>query len=135
MVVEFPVAWGDMDAMGHVNNTKYFRWFEDGRLAWFEAVGMHELVSQTGVGPILATTDCRFRLPLTYPDTVLIGVDCTLFEPERFALRHVVVSKNHGKVAAEGEGVLVAFDYGSGRKSVWPEGLQERIERLREGGS
>ena len=28
VTVTFPVAWGEMDAMGHVNNTVYFRYFE-----------------------------------------------------------------------------------------------------------
>ena len=135
MVVEFPVAWRDMDAFSHVNNTQYFRWFEDGRLAYFEAVDIHELLEQSGVGPILASTSCRFRIPLVYPDTVRIGAEVTEFEPARFTMRYVVVSERHGKVAAEGEGVLVAFDYRTGQKATWPDGLAQRVERLRGQGS
>ena len=36
--VQIPVAWGDMDAFGHVNNTVYLRWFETARIAFFRAV-------------------------------------------------------------------------------------------------
>lgn len=135
VVVEFPVAWGDMDAFGHVNNTRYFRWFEDGRIAYFEALGINQLMEQSGVGPILSSTNCRFRIPLTYPDTVQIGADVTVFEPGRFTMRYVVVSQAHGKVAAEGEGLLVAFDYRTGQKAVWPDELADRVEQLRRGGS
>ena len=37
--MEIPVRWGDMDAMGHVNNTIYFRYFEIARLEWLYSVG------------------------------------------------------------------------------------------------
>ena len=39
--MRFPVRWGDMDAMGHVNNTVYFRYLENARIAWMEAIGCH----------------------------------------------------------------------------------------------
>lgn len=35
----FPVRWGDMDAMGHVNNTVYFRYLETARIDWMVSVG------------------------------------------------------------------------------------------------
>ena len=32
--MRIPVRWGDLDAMGHVNNTIYFRYFEALRIDW-----------------------------------------------------------------------------------------------------
>ena len=32
--MRIPVRWGDLDAMGHVNNTIYFRYFESLRIEW-----------------------------------------------------------------------------------------------------
>jgi len=130
VVVAVPVAWGDLDAFGHVNNTRYFRWFEDGRIAFFDAVGIQEIKDQSGIGPILASTSCRFRIPLTYPDRVHVGATVSSYAPDRFTMRYVVVSEHHGKIAAEGEGQLVAFDYGTGQKSEYPDELRVRIERL-----
>lgn len=72
-VVDIPVAWGEMDAYGHVNNAVYFRWFESARMAYFDPLGVHEIKQLSGIGPILASTSCRFRIPLTYPDQVSIG--------------------------------------------------------------
>ena len=66
--LEMPVAWGQLDAFGHVNNTQFFRFFEDARIAYFERVGITAKLD--GVGPILAKTDCVFRKPLGYPETV-----------------------------------------------------------------
>ena len=67
--VEIPVAWGDMDAFGHVNNVVYFRWFETGRIHFFGLVGILEAISSLGQGPILAEPQCRFRhqYPVTSP--------------------------------------------------------------------
>ncbi|WP_207891560.1 acyl-CoA thioesterase [Nocardioides jejuensis] len=132
VIVDFPVAWGDMDAFGHVNNTQYFRWFEDGRLAYFEAIGIANLMETTGVGPILASTDCRFRVPLTYPDSVRIGASVTDVQDGEFTMRYVVVSTTHGRVAAEGTGRIVAFDYRAGTKATWPESLREAIAKLQD---
>ncbi len=53
VVLAIPVAWGDMDAMGHVNNTVYLRYFESARIAYFERVGFLEEMASSGVGPIL----------------------------------------------------------------------------------
>ena len=73
VVIETPVAWGQMDAFRHLNNTAYFRFFESARIAYFEKLDLLEFMESTGVGPILASTNCRFKIPLTYPDTVSIG--------------------------------------------------------------
>jgi len=54
VVLSQDVVWGDMDAFGYVNNTEYFRHFEDARIAYFDRIGVHEHKEQSGIGPILA---------------------------------------------------------------------------------
>ena len=71
MELQIPVQWGDMDAFQHVNNTVYFRYFENARLEYFRRPGWFEFERATGIGPILASTQARFRRPLTYPDTIV----------------------------------------------------------------
>ena len=71
--VENPVVWGEMDSYRHVNNTVYFRYFENARLEYFRRLGWFEYEQETGIGPILAATQARFRKPLTYPDRVWTG--------------------------------------------------------------
>jgi acyl-CoA thioester hydrolase len=60
--VEIPVAWGDMDAFGHVNNVVYFRYFESARIACFEAVDYMASAAHSGLGPILAATEGSGRI-------------------------------------------------------------------------
>jgi len=130
VIIETPVAWGQMDAFRHLNNTTYFRFFESGRIAYFERLDFMQYMEETGVGPILASTNCRFRIPLTYPDTVSIGTRVSTIEGDRFTMEYVVVSHKHQKVAADGSGLIVCFNYNENKKVAVPAEIRKRIEQL-----
>jgi len=78
VVIEFSVAWGDMDAFQHVNNVMYFKYFESARIAYFEKIKFQDYMEKTAIGPILANTQCTFKIPLTYPDQVSVGAKVDL---------------------------------------------------------
>lgn len=124
------VAWGDMDAFAHVNNTVYFRWFESARIAYFHALGFSDRRETSDIGPILASTHCRFRIPVTFPDRVEVGARVTDVGTDRFTMEYRAVSERHGAVAAEGGGLVVAYDYASGSKALLPENVRMRIREL-----
>lgn len=125
--VSMPVAWGEMDAFGHVNNVVYFRYFENARIEYARRIGFADA---RGVGPILASTHCRFRRPLTYPDQLCVGVRTTEILEDRFTIEYRLVSQRLGEVAAEGGGVVVSYDYGTGRKAPLPSAVRRAIEDL-----
>ena len=127
VTIEFPIKWGEMDAYQHLNNTVYFRYFEDARIAYFDKIELGRVKDETGVGPILASTQCRFRVPLQYPDRVTVASRISRLEVDRFVMDYLVVSHRHGKVAASGDGVLVAFDYDAGKKTTIPDSLRARM--------
>jgi acyl-CoA thioester hydrolase len=129
VTIDIPVAWGEMDAFGHVNNVVYFRYFETARIAYMRALG-EEFTQNSGVGPILASIGCRFKFPLTFPDTVRVGVRVTEMGADRFTALHRVVSLRHQRIAAEGEGVVVSYDYATGKKAPLPDALRRAIEAL-----
>ncbi|HEY0093902.1 MAG TPA: acyl-CoA thioesterase, partial [Archangium sp.] len=116
VVVEIPIAWGDMDYFRHVNNIVFFRYFESARIEYLERIGFRELTEERSVGPILAATDCRFRRPLTWPDTVAVGARVTEVGEDRFAMEYRLVSRKTGELAAVGGGTLVSFDYAAQQK-------------------
>ncbi len=126
VVVPVPVAWGDMDALGHVNNTVYLRWFETARIAYFDRVSF----GGGPVGPILARTSCRFRLPLAYPDTVEVGARVSEVRDDRFCMVYRVVRQSGREVAADGDGWIVAYDYEARTKSRLPPGVRDAISAL-----
>jgi acyl-CoA thioester hydrolase len=130
LVIEIPVAWGEMDAMGHVNNTVYFRYFETARIAYFERVGFLTEMERSGVGPILASTRCRFRIPLTYPDRIWVGTRASELEEDRFLMQYRIVSDSKDALAAEGDGLIVSYDYRESRKAPIPKAVRAAIESL-----
>jgi acyl-CoA thioester hydrolase len=130
VVVEQAVVWGEMDAYQHVNNVVYFRYFENARLEYFRRLDWATFEAATGVGPILHSTQARFRKPLTYPDTIAIGARIASFAEDRFTLHHRIVSERLGAVTTEGEGVIVTFHYAHGEKVPVPEELRRRIAAL-----
>jgi len=129
--VEIPVAWGDMDAMGHVNNTVYFRYFETARISGFKALGLGSIEQSDDVGPILHSASCRFRIPLTYPDTVAVGARIGDIGDDRFVMAYRAVSHRHGAVAADGESLIVNFSYATGAKAPVSDTLRARLLELR----
>jgi len=131
--VEIPVAWGEMDAFGHVNNSVYFRYFESARIAYFAALDYLTLMDETGRGPILAATDCRFRLPLEYPDHVTVGARVAEIFEDGFLMRYIVVSRRHARVAAEGTGRIVSYHYENKCKAPLQAELRDRLARLESG--
>ena len=127
VVIEIPIAWGDMDAFQHVNNVVYFKHFESARISYFEKIKFIEVMNRTGIGPILASTQCRYKIPLTYPDKITVGAKVDTIEKDRFIMKYAVFSHKHNKLAALGEGVLVTFDYQNNKKALIPDEIRKRI--------
>jgi acyl-CoA thioester hydrolase len=127
IVVTTMVAWGDMDANRHVNNVVYFRYIEHARLQYFGELGFSAMQQETGIGPILSWTDCRFRRPLAYPDTVSIGTRIRDVAADRFVMDSIIVSHALRQVAAEGQQRVVVFDYRNNQKAPLPEVIRQRI--------
>ena len=127
VTLSVPVIWGDMDAFQHINNTVYFRYFENARLAYLEQVGYMQRMEQTGLGIILAETQCRYRLPLTYPDTVITGTRLKSLGSDRFVMEYAVYSERHQKLAATGEGLIVSFDYRNHHKAPIPADIRQHM--------
>lgn len=131
VVIEFAVSWSDMDAFGHVNNKSYFRYFEDARIAYFDAAELQGVSGvPDGVGPVLAATSCRFRAPLFFPDTIAVGARVVNLEEDRFTVEHAVASEKLGLIAAHGEARVVSFDFSTQQKVPVPEAWRRAIAKL-----
>jgi len=133
---QFPVVlsqdliWRDMDAFQHINNAVYFRYFEDVRIAYFRKVKILEYMEKTQIGPILASTQCNFRAPLTFPDTIRIGTLVEDIKSKTFNMKYVVYSEGLKKVVADGEGLIVYYDYQREKSCEIPEQVLAAINTL-----
>jgi acyl-CoA thioester hydrolase len=130
VVVRLPIQWGDQDAFGHVNNTVAIRWFESARVAYLDAGGLDHLMSRGGLGPILASITCHYRKQLNYPDIVHVGASVTQLGRTSLTMKHAVFSERLGAIAADGESVIVVFDYDTHRPVRIPEEIRATMERM-----
>ena len=130
VVINWPVQWGDQDAFSHVNNTVYFRWFESGRIAYLERLGVSHTLSDAGPGPILASIKCNFRRAIGYPDTVQIGTRVTKVGNSSLTLAQTVFSERLQTIAAEADSVIVLFNYRTQKSTRVPDDLRSKIAIL-----
>jgi acyl-CoA thioester hydrolase len=131
VVISFPVQWGEMDELGHVNNVVYLRWFESARMEYFSRTHLWERVRTDGVGPILARATIDYRIPLSYPDEVRCA--CTVLKLGNTSLTMGLRLRSRRferAIAAEGEAELVMVDYKTNRKVPLAPELRAAIERL-----
>ncbi len=127
VIIELPVLWGHMDAFQHLNNVVFFRFFESARIAYFEEIGFLEAMENTGIGPILASTSCKYIKPITYPDTVSISARVSNIEEDRFDMEYTMVSQEKGEVTATGKALVVSYDYNENKKANIPDHIRNKI--------
>ena len=133
---EIPVQWGDLDALNHVNHTKFIRWMETVRMHYFIACGFIDLHESEGIGPILAGLKVDYSAPVQFPDTITVHTTVTRLGNSSFDMAYRITSatKGDGSVAT-GTGSCVVFDYDAGSSTPIPDSLRSRIEKLEATGS
>lgn len=119
------VRWGDLDAMGHVNNTIYFRYFETLRLDWLRQFGAEP--NPHGVGPVMANGFCNFIRQIEFPGEIVARHYVT---PPRAGSKSVdtyftlAMSDTPDVINANGGATLVWLDFPVKKTVVLPEGLR-----------
>jgi acyl-CoA thioester hydrolase len=129
VTVSLPVQWGDMDALGHVNNARFFTWFETARIALFERLGV-TVQSSSHAGPVLATTTCDYLRPVVFPAVVRVAVSVTRVGETSIGMGYEVTDETTGIVYARGSSVAVLVDYASMQKVRIPDELRAAIAAL-----
>ncbi len=126
-VVDLNIEWGDMDALQHVNNIEYFKYFQAARIAYFEKIDSKSVMGETRVSSILASTQCKFIYPLAYPDSISVGVRVDSMADQYFTMKYAVVSHKHQRLAAIGDAKVVMFDYANNKKASIPNEIRKTI--------
>ena len=125
-VERIPIRWGDMDAMGHVNNTVYFRYMEQARISWFEQLVPEDEVWQS-TGIVIVNASCNYKRPITYPGTVevklLVGPPGGSSTPTFYELRVDADPVPY----ADGAAVVVFVDMKTQKPARIPEGIRQRL--------
>jgi acyl-CoA thioester hydrolase len=69
-ITRMPIRWGDMDAMGHVNNAVYFRYLEQARVEWLQSAEL--AIEWVDTGPVVINAHCTYLRQLKYPGDIEI---------------------------------------------------------------
>ena len=122
----FPVRWGDMDAMGHVNNAQYFRYLETARIDWMRSIGVNP--APQGQGPVIVNAFCNFYQQLSYPDEVLLKMfvsDAGRTTFETWATMERV--EQPGRICAAGGGTVIWVDFPLQKAAQLPDWVRALV--------
>lgn len=121
------VRWSDLDALGHVNNSRFFTFFEQARIEWLEQTGWGD--GDVPGGPVVVTASCQFKKPIGYPAAIEVrlfaGPLGTSSIPTYYEIR-----TEAGELAALGEAVMVWIDTTTGRSMPLPDAVRTMLEGL-----
>jgi len=118
--VTVQMRWGDMDVMGHINNTLYFRYMEIARLDWAFKVGA--MTGPAGQGPVIINAFCNFLRQLEYPGDVRVTM--YVARPGRTSVEsyHSIERTDEpGVVYAEGGARMVWTDFAAKKSLPMPD--------------
>ena len=122
-VYQHDVVWGDMDALGHVNNVVYYRYIENARINYFKTLNLFSY----DVSMVISHSQCRYLSPVTYPDTLYIATRVEELRNSAIRMSYQLFSQQQSKLVAQGESVLVCLDPTTQAKINIPAQLKQGI--------
>ncbi|HTB75972.1 MAG TPA: thioesterase family protein [Polyangiaceae bacterium] len=130
VTVSFPIHWGEMDVMGHVNHARYFTWFESARIALFAKIGI-QAEKPRDVGPILAMASCDFIRPVVFPASIVAGARILKVGRTSITMEYAVWRADEPeRPCARGASVAVLVDYRTMEKVEVPGEVRTAIAAL-----
>ena len=120
-----------MDALGHVNNTVYFRYMEQARIEWlYTRAREHGAGYDAGSGPVIVNASCTFLEPLVYPGDCEVRM--FLGELGRSSVGSFYEIWKDGRMFASGAAKIVWIDLSTGRPTPLPEPIAAPLRALAE---
>ena len=124
--IRFPLRWGEMDALGHINNAVYLRYFEESRVAWSASLGIH--LDGKGEGMILLKASVTYKKQVTYPANIDVALFAGAIGRSSFTVVNTLTVEGDDTPSAIGEFVIVWFDYVAGKSLPIPATLRAVLE-------
>jgi len=126
--VPLAARWGDMDALGHVNNAKFFTYDESARLDYFAALMKDDPKFWNDYGLILAHIEADFLAQLKPPAQLNIGF--RIARLGRTSLGTEAAMFLGDEVVAVTRATVVWFDYRQSVPLAVPEAVRNRIRAI-----
>lgn len=121
-----PIRWGDMDAMGHLNNGTYFRYMETARIDWMHAIGFQP--DPGGEGMVIINAFCNFMRQIEYPGSVLLKMYVS--DPARTTFESwatMARSDAPDVICAAGGATTIWVDFPKQKAKTLPDWLRAQV--------
>jgi acyl-CoA thioester hydrolase len=141
-------AFGDLDAMGHVNNVVHLKWMETARIAyWIQVTEQKTNPGPPGQGGashapgpgvmsgalidiILARTEIDYRSPVSYGERLEVFVRTSLIKRSSIVLDYAIEAKADQRLVAEARTVVVCYDYNLARSKTVSQEMRTALLAL-----
>jgi acyl-CoA thioester hydrolase len=115
----FAIAWGDMDALGHVNNGRYFDYFQEARIEWLRDIN----ISMTGTtGPVVIHVSATFLKPVIYPALVTLRSSIHSLGNSSMVMDHHLYQNE--TLMTHGTSKIVWVNYQQGKSVPLPDSIR-----------
>lgn len=121
------VLWGEMDAFQHINNVTYFRYFETGRVEFFNKTNLWQTYFDENIRIVVGKLECNYIKEVRHPAEIEIAVGIKKIGNSSLTVHHVVRSNN--EIVAHGEGIIVATNPQTGKSTPWTAKLREEFSK------
>lgn len=123
------VRFGDLDAMQHMNNVEFLRFFETARIDYMLQLSPeHAPTARRQFGFIFAECHIAYRAPAFFGDRIRTYIWPSELKRSSLRLAFEMRAEGDDRLVAEGWGTLVGYDYDAGEPRAIPDALRERIE-------
>jgi acyl-CoA thioester hydrolase len=123
------VRFGDLDAMQHMNNVEFLRFFETARIDYMIQLSPeHAPTARRQFGFIFAECHIAYRAPAFFGDRIRTYIWPSELKRSSLRLTFEMRTEGDGRLVADGWGTLVGYDYDAGESRPIPDVLRERIE-------
>jgi len=116
------VLWGEMDAFNHINNVIYFRYFETGRVQFFNQTELWQIFIDENIRIVVGKLECNYIREVVHPSEIEISVGIKKVGNSSLTVHHKVVCNN--EIVAHGDGIIVATNPQTGKSTPWTAALR-----------
>jgi len=121
------MRWGDMDALGHINNVSYFRFMESIRMDWLQSLGLED--KKSGANPVILNTFCNFHQQLVYPGDLVLKLFASQAARTTFESWTTIERADQpGKIYASGGATVVWVDWTTQRAADLPLWVRQIVD-------
>lgn len=124
------VRWGDMDALRHVNNSRYLTYCEMANFEWFAKVAPGQELLDSPIYPVVARVECDFLASVTYPASLSILTRAIRIGRSSLCLEHLIRDAGNGKNYTLIHLTLVFIDHETHESKPIPEEIRTNIREL-----